>query len=104
MEKDKMYLIGGGVAVAGIIAYMLYTSKNTGNATNVSTCPSGQVPCSNNRLKCYNPLTTYATDPCATAVSTTDPISQIVSGIIGLFKKKPATTSTTTATPYPAIS
>jgi len=107
-----MYWIGGGIAVAGIVAYMVYSSKNTGVSSMTSTttngiCPAGQVPCANNKNKCYNPSMNYVMDPCATAaVSNTgnDPIVQIVTGIIGLFKKKPAQT-TTTAQPaaYPAV-
>ena len=106
-----MYWIGGGIAAVGIIAYMVYSSKNTGiNSMTSSTltpgvCPAGQVPCSNNRLKCYNPSMNYVTDPCGTtsASSGNDPIVQIVSGIIGLFKKKPTQTTTTAPAAYPAV-
>ena len=62
-----MYWIGGGIAAVGIIAYMVYSSKNTGiNSGN-------------------------------------DPIVQILSGIIGLFKKKPTQTTTTAPAAYPAV-
>lgn len=112
MDKNKMYWIGGGIAAAGIVAYMVYSSKNTGLTSTTSTtltpgvCPAGQVPCANNRSKCYNPSVNYVVDPCggATAASGNDPIVQIVSGIIGLFKKKQATPAQAPApAAYPAV-
>jgi hypothetical protein len=102
MEKNqKMWLIGGGIAALGVLVYELVSQKNTSNLSNSSTigpngtCPSGQVPCGNNPMKCYNPSANYIVDPCASASSNTKkinnpiatPIAQIVDGIIGLFKK-----------------
>jgi hypothetical protein len=101
MEKNKALLIGGGIGLAAIIAVYYFTSKNSGVMSNTTTliapgtCPAGQVPCNNNRLKCYNPSANYTIDPCATTSVVTNPsanpIAEIVDGIIGLFKKKPAT-------------
>lgn len=98
-----MLLIGGGIAALGIITFIVIKKGNSGKIGSGSTasgnCPSGQVPCSNNRLKCYDPMANYIMDPCkavgSTTTSTTDPVYQIVDGIIKLFKKKPATQTQT---------
>jgi hypothetical protein len=108
MEKNKkMLLIGGGIAALGIITYLIVSNKNkttsnTSVLTSVGNCPAGQVPCSNNKSKCYNPSLTYVIDPCATITNTKqtntntnttlNPIAEIVDGLFNLFKKKPATT------------
>jgi hypothetical protein len=101
MEKNqKMWLIGGGIAALGVLVYAVVSSKNTSTLSNTSTilpngtCPSGQVPCNNNAMKCYNPSANYVVDPCATASTSklnnpiATPIAEIVDGIVGLFKKK----------------
>lgn len=103
-KKQKMWLIGGGIAVLGLLTYLVVSKKNTSTQSNTSsitlggTCPSGQVPCNNNKLKCYNPNANYVVDPCA-SISTlpttqnqlANPIAEIVDGIFGLFKKKQVT-------------
>lgn len=100
MEKKKMLLIGGGIAALGLVAFYLVKRGNSGTiSTSTSTsgnCPAGQVPCSNNRLKCYDPMANYLVNPCTSAgasANNSDPIYQIVDGVIKLFKKKPATTA-----------
>lgn len=107
MEKtQKMWLIGGGIAALGLVTYLVVSKSNTTSMSNTTTitpsgsCPSGQVPCANNRLKCYNPMANYTLDPCAslgtnTGINNTaaNPIAEIVDGIIGLFKKKPVATT-----------
>jgi len=98
IQNKKMLLIGGGIAALGIITFLVIKKGNsgtTGGGVTASGCPTGQVPCSNNRTKCYDPMANYIMDPCkATGIAasnTTDPVYQIVDGIIKLFKKKPAT-------------
>jgi hypothetical protein len=104
MEKNqKMWLIGGGIAALGLLTYVVLSKKNTSTLNNNTTtitpsgaCPAGQVPCSNNRLKCYNPSANYTVDPCGTTSVATqnplaNPIAEIVDGIFGLFKKKTST-------------
>jgi hypothetical protein len=98
-KKQKMLLIGGGVALAGIVAVYLISKKNTGvvsSNTSMSTngvCPQGMVPCSTDKNKCYNPTANYVLDPCATPssqqspISTQNPVVQIIDGVIKLFKK-----------------
>ena len=102
MEKKKMLLIGGGIAAVGIVVYLLVRKGNSGTITNTNTnlgnCPAGQVPCSNNRLKCYDPMANYEVNPCTStskSTNTTDPVYQIIDGVIKLFRKKPATTAPT---------
>lgn len=98
-KKQKMLLIGGGVALAGIAVVYLITKKNTGvvpgniSMTTNGVCPQGMVPCSTDKNKCYNPAANYVLDPCATPVqqspiSTQNPIVQIVDGLFKLFKKR----------------
>lgn len=99
LQNKKMLLIGGGIAALGIITFLVIKSKNsgtTGGGVTASGCPSGLVPCSNNRSKCYDPMANYIMDPCkvgggSAGTSSSDPIYQIVDGVIKLFKKKPAT-------------
>jgi hypothetical protein len=99
IEKKKMLLIGGGIAALGIITFLVVKSKNSGTTggggVTSSGCPTGLVPCSNNRSKCYDPMANYVMDPCkavgGAASSAADPLYQIVDGFIKLFKKKPAT-------------
>ena len=100
IQNKKMLLIGGGIAALGLITFLVIKRKNSGTmssgVTTASGCPTGQVPCSNNRSKCYDPMANYVIDPCKAGGSgstsnTTDPVYQIVDGIIKLFKKKPAT-------------
>jgi hypothetical protein len=110
MDKNqKMWLIGGGIAALGLLTYVVVSKKNTSTLPpdtrigGTGTCPAGQVPCSNNRLKCYDPMANYLVNPCTATTNTTNPtkptiqnpiatpIAEIVDGIIGLFKKKPAT-------------
>jgi hypothetical protein len=100
IEKKKMLLIGGGIAALGIITFLVIKRKNSGTIgggdVTASGCPTGLVPCSNNRSKCYDPMANYIMDPCKSVGSgstsnATDPVYQIVDGIIKLFKKKPAT-------------
>jgi hypothetical protein len=96
IKNKKMLLIGGGIAALGLITFLVVKSKNSGTTSGggiTSGCPSGQVPCSNNRTKCYDPMANYTIDPCKSISSTSssDPIYQIVDGIIKLFKKKPTT-------------
>ena len=93
-----MLLIGGGIAALGIVAYLLVRKGNSGTITTSNTtignCPAGQVPCSNNRLKCYDPMANYLVNPCtstSTPTSGTDPVYEIIDGVIKLFKKKPST-------------
>jgi hypothetical protein len=102
MDKKKMLLIGGGIAAVGIVAYLLVRKGNSGTISTSNTssgnCPAGQVPCSNNRLKCYDPMANYLVNPCTssnTSNNTTDPVYQIIDGVIKLFRKKPATTAPT---------
>jgi len=96
-----MLLIGGGIAALGLVAFYLVKKGNSGTISSSNTasgnCPAGQVPCSNNRLKCYDPMANYAVNPCTSTTSsnTTDPIYQIVDGVIKLFKKKPAANAPT---------
>ena len=99
IQNKKMLLIGGGIAALGIITFLVIKKGNSGTTggggVTASGCPTGQVPCSNNRTKCYDPMANYIMDPCkatgTAASNTTDPVYQIVDGIIKLFKKKPAT-------------
>lgn len=105
MEKNKkMLLIGGGIAALGLVTVLYIKSKNTSTlgTSSISTngnCPAGQVPCANNRLKCYNPSANYIVDPCAVTGGNqlnnpiANPIAEIVDGLIGLFKKKKTTTA-----------
>jgi len=99
-----MLLIGGGIAAVGIVAYLLVRKGNSGTIANNTingSCPAGQVPCSNNRLKCYDPMANYVINPCSTpnttptTPSTNDPVVEIIDGVIKLFKKKPAATAPT---------
>lgn len=51
--------------VAQIIDGILGLFKKTAAAPSVSPCPSGTVPCANNKNKCYDPSANYIQDPCA---------------------------------------
>jgi hypothetical protein len=103
IQNKKMLLIGGGIAALGLITFLVLKKKNSGTigggGVTASGCPTGLVPCSNNRSKCYDPMANYIMDPCKAVSSgsvsnATDPVYQIVDGIIKLFKKKPTTPQT----------
>lgn len=101
VQNKKMLLIGGGIAALGIITFLVIKKGNSGTigggGVTASGCPAGLVPCSNNSLKCYDPMANYIMDPCKAVGSggsvgtSSDPVYQIVDGFIKLFKKKPAT-------------
>jgi hypothetical protein len=94
IQNKKMLLIGGGIAALGIITYLVVKKGNSGTigggGVTASGCPTGLVPCSNNRSKCYDPMANYVMDPCkavgGAASSVADPVYQIVDGFIKLFK------------------
>ena len=101
-----MYWIGGGIAALGLLTIYLVKKGNSGTTSNnvlaSGNCPAGQVPCANNKYKCYDPTANYLLNPCATATTpaptnptTNDPIVEIVDGVIKLFKKKPAASQPT---------
>jgi hypothetical protein len=103
IQNKKMLLIGGGIAALGLITFLVIKKKNSGTTSvggvTSGGCPTGLVPCSNNRSKCYDPMANYVMDPCkavgGAASSAIDPLYQIVDGFIKLFKKKPATPTQT---------
>ena len=76
MQKQTKIIIGVGIGVLALSVF-LSAKANAMNKknTNVSTqppatttggarCPTGEIPCSNNPSKCYNPSIDYFVNPC----------------------------------------
>jgi hypothetical protein len=80
MQKQTKIIIGVGIGVLALSVFLsakanAMNKKNNNVSTlppattDISTtggarCPTGEIPCSNNPSKCYNPSIDYFVNPC----------------------------------------